>query len=71
MPAANDAEPDLIAEIKSRLSVDQARLTAMTAVLPDFEAFYASLTGSQKARLLAHQGIGKGFGKGGMDGDRQ
>ena len=70
MPAVNDAKPDLLAQIKSGMSIDQARLTAMTAVLPDFEAFYASLTDAQKAKLLPHQGMGKGFGKGGMDGGR-
>ncbi len=70
MPAVNDAKPDLLAQIKSGMTIDQARLTAMTAVLPDFEAFYASLTDAQKAKLLPHQGMGKGFGKGGMDGGR-
>ncbi|RYE08499.1 MAG: hypothetical protein EOP22_13205 [Hyphomicrobiales bacterium] len=47
-----DAEPDLLARLKSRLALEESRLAALTAVLPDFEAFYASLTDAQKADLM-------------------
>jgi hypothetical protein len=63
------AKPDMLTLLKSRLAVDTARLTAMNDVLPDFEAFYASLTDTQKAGLLPHGGMhrmhrpgGQGFG---------
>ena len=46
-----DAKPDFLAMMKGRLAVDQARLTAMNAVLPDFEALYNSLTDQQKDAL--------------------
>ena len=53
------AKPDLITGLKARLAIDEARLTAMNAVLPDFEALYTSLTDTQKQALLPrwdHQG---------------
>jgi hypothetical protein len=56
-----DAKPDLLEHLKARLAVQEAELTAMNAVLPDFEAFYASLTDEQKAALLP------GFGNDGGD----
>ncbi len=55
--AAADTAPDILERLKSSLAVEQARLDAMTAVLPDFEAFYASLTDEQKAQLLPHRGF--------------
>jgi hypothetical protein len=49
---AADAKPDLLTRLKTGLAVEQARLEAVTAILPDFEAFYASLTDAQKADLM-------------------
>ncbi len=63
-----EKRPDLLERMKSGLAIDQARLTAMNSALPEFEAFYNSLTDAQKANLLPrggwHQGPG---GRGGMD----
>ena len=56
-----EKRPDLLTRMKAGLAVDQARLTAMTSVLPDFEAFYNSLTDAQKHDLLPrHGGMGPG-----------
>ena len=56
-----DHKPDLVTRMKAGLAVDQARLTAMNDVLPDFEALYNSLSDQQKAHLLPrHFGMGKG-----------
>ena len=72
MPAANADKPDILARMKAGLAVDQARLTAMNEVLPDFEALFNSLTDTQKANLLPHRGFGKGPGMDrGLDGGRQ
>jgi hypothetical protein len=65
-----DAKPDLLEGLKARLAIEEARLTAMNALLPDFEAFYGSLTDAQKAKLmprLDRQGNGHGdrMGRGG------
>ena len=46
------AMPDLLESFKARLAVEEARLTAMNDILPDFEAFYTSLTDDQKAELM-------------------
>lgn len=50
--------PDLVERMEARLKVDEARLAAMNAVLPDFKAFYASLSDEQKADLFPS---GRGF----------
>jgi hypothetical protein len=52
-----DAKPDLLEVLKARLAIEEAKLTAMNDLLPDFEAFYASLTDAQKADLMP-----RGFG---------
>ena len=62
---AADSKPDMLERLKSRLAVEQARLTAMTAILPDFETFYASLTDAQKADLVPR---GMGLRDGGPGG---
>lgn len=59
-----DAKPDALARLKAGIAVDQARLTAMTDVLPDFEALFNSLSDQQKADLLPKHGKGTGGGKG-------
>ena len=56
-----DAKPDLLEGLKARLAIEEAKLTAMNAVLPDFEAFYGSLTDAQKADLMP-QGMGPRHG---------
>lgn len=68
-----DARPDLLEHLKARLSLQQAELTAMNAILPDFEAFYASLTTAQKDGLMPRgfgprdDGAGDRMGRGGHD----
>jgi hypothetical protein len=53
LPATTDtAKPDMVERLKSRLEIEQARLTAMNALLPDLEAFYGSLTDEQKASFM-------------------
>ena len=47
-----DTKPDLLESLKARLTVEEAKLTALNAVLPDFEAFYGSLSDEQKASLM-------------------
>jgi hypothetical protein len=54
--AAADARPDLLEGLKATIKVDEARIAALNAVLPDFEAFYASLTDEQKAALMPGRG---------------
>lgn len=49
--ADKSARPDFLERMKDRLSLGQARLDAMNKLMPDVEAFYASLTDEQKARL--------------------
>lgn len=68
-----DAKPDLLEGLKARLAVEEAKLTAMNVLLPDFEAFYTSLTDEQKASLFPMRGDGPGdrqgdrFGRGDQD----
>ncbi|HEY0853201.1 MAG TPA: Spy/CpxP family protein refolding chaperone [Devosia sp.] len=50
------AVPDLLTRMQSGLKVQEARLAAMTTVMPQFEAFYASLTDEQKAKLEPRHG---------------
>ena len=57
-----DTKPDLLEGLKARLAVEEAKLTAMNAILPDFEAFYSSLTDEQKASLQPGDRDGRGFG---------
>ncbi|MEP7239693.1 MAG: Spy/CpxP family protein refolding chaperone [Devosia sp.] len=54
---AGDA-PDMLARMKSRLSLEQARITAMNEVLPSFETLYNSLTDAQKQALMPERGNG-------------
>ena len=67
MPARTaNAKPDLLETLKARLAIEEAKLTAMNEILPDFETFYASLTDQQKADLMP-----RGFGMhGNGPGDR-
>lgn len=75
--APSDKQPDILAMLKSGLTVEQARLDAAKSVLPAFEALYNSLTDVQKAELMPHRGDfdahspgGKGFGKPGQFGGK-
>ena len=52
--------------MKAGLAIEQARLTALGDVLPDFEALFNSLTDAQKASLLPHHGMGRGMGRWGQ-----
>ena len=60
-----DTKPDLLEGLKARLAIEEAKLTAMNEILPDFEKFYASLTDEQKADLMP-----RGFGRHDGPGDR-
>jgi hypothetical protein len=53
-----DERPDLLEGFKARLQIEEARVAALNAVLPEFEAFYASLTDEQKADLMPRMGRG-------------
>ena len=50
MPEEN-AAPDMLDMLKLQLAMSEAQATALSAVLPDFEAFYTSLTAEQLASL--------------------
>jgi len=70
-PAATDApaadaatRPDLPTRLQSGLKLQEARVAAMTEVLPQFEAFYNSLTAEQKSALEPKGGRdGRGPGR--------
>jgi hypothetical protein len=54
LPETSDAAaaaPDLVERLQTRIKVDEARIAALTNVLPSLEAFYGSLTDEQKAKL--------------------
>ncbi|WP_423067262.1 Spy/CpxP family protein refolding chaperone [Devosia sp. CN2-171] len=60
--SAGKAErPDLVQRLEQRLKFDEARLAAMTELLPQFKAFYASLSDEQKADLMPHHGFRQGL----------
>jgi hypothetical protein len=59
-PDRSAGRPDPLARLKSSLALDAARLAALNDVLPDFEAFYNSLSDQQKQALLPHRGMGMG-----------
>ena len=50
--ATRAERPDLLDRMEMRLKLDEARLTAMNAVYPDFKAFYATLSEQQQADLF-------------------
>jgi hypothetical protein len=49
--ASKNERPDLIQRLEQRLKFDEARLAAMSELLPQFKTFYASLTDEQKREL--------------------
>ena len=66
-PDRTKGRPDLIDRLQSGLAIDQARITALNAVLPDFQALFDSLSDQQKAQLRPSLMLGKGgMNKGGM-----
>jgi hypothetical protein len=48
--------PDAVERMKSRITLETARLAALNAILPKFEALYSSLTDQQKAALTPRRG---------------
>jgi hypothetical protein len=56
MPDRAAGPPDLLAQVKATLSIDEARVAALQAVLPDFEALYNTLTDAQKLALTPGAG---------------
>lgn len=64
-------QPDLLERLQMRQTIAEARVAAMGNVLPQFEAFFNSLTDEQKASLEPRARDGRGPGKdGGPRGDR-
>lgn len=56
--AANGNErPDLIQRLEQRLKFDEARVAAMSELLPQFRDFYQSLTDSQKRELAPRRHV--------------
>ena len=49
--AGSNERPDLIQRLEQRLKIDEARVAAMSELLPQFKSFYESLTDSQKHEL--------------------
>jgi len=48
--------PNLVERLQTGIKIDEARIAALSDVLPSLEAFYASLTDDQKAKLDARPG---------------
>jgi len=59
--ADRSERPDLIQRLEQRLKFDEARLTAMSELLPQFKTFYASLNDLQKRALLPRQMFRQGL----------
>lgn len=64
------ATPDMLERLKAGLAIEEARLSALNEVMPDFEAFYTSLTDDQKSGLMPRMGRGMGKAEGGDRGMR-
>lgn len=62
---------DLVDQIGARLEIQQAHLDAMSAVLPDFEAFYDSLGDEQKQAMQPRRNADKAGGQRGGKHDGQ
>lgn len=50
--SAKAERPDLIQRLEQRLKFDEARLAAMSELLPQFKSFYESLTDAQQRELM-------------------
>lgn len=64
-PATGQAKaPSIVERVETGIKLDEARIVALSDVLPELEAFYDSLTDEQKARLDGGPGAMRGhFGK--------
>jgi hypothetical protein len=62
--------PNLLERLQTRHAIDQARVAAMGDVLPQFEAFFNSLTDEQKASLEPRRHARDGRNNDGPRGDR-
>ncbi|MDR3472457.1 MAG: Spy/CpxP family protein refolding chaperone [Devosia sp.] len=63
----NAGTSTMLDRLQTRLTLDNARVAALTDVLPKFKAFYDSLTADQKAKLEPRQGMfGQHMGAAGM-----
>lgn len=62
---------DLVDRIGARLEIQQAHLDAMSAVLPDFEAFYDSLSDEQKQAMQPRRNADNAGGQRGGKHDGQ
>lgn len=51
-----EGRADVVDRFKAEIAIESARIEALRAILPDLEAFFASLTDAQKAELGAHGG---------------
>lgn len=51
MPKDAAAKPDVVDHMKARLSVETARVAALEKVVPEFEAFFDSLSADQKTKM--------------------
>jgi len=49
-------KPSILDRLQTRVTIENAKVTALNDVLPKFKAFYDSLTDDQKAKLEPHQG---------------
>jgi hypothetical protein len=56
--AGNAGKATMLDRMQTRLTLDNARVAALTDVLPKFKAFYDSLTDDQKAKLEPPAGFG-------------
>ncbi len=68
--ATRAERPDLVQRMEQGLKIDQARVAAMSELLPQFKSFYESLTDKQKAELMPPRMQGMempGKGMKGMD----
>lgn len=63
--------PDMVARMKAGLTVDSARVAALTAIMPEFESFYASLSDRQKGQLMQRRQRGHMGMAPGSHGDRK
>jgi hypothetical protein len=50
-PGTTAELPNLVERVETRIKVDEARIAALSDVLPSLEAFYSSLTDEQKQKL--------------------
>ncbi|MEO8884396.1 MAG: Spy/CpxP family protein refolding chaperone [Devosia sp.] len=49
-------KPSILDRLETRVTIENAKVTALNDVLPKFKAFYDSLTDEQKAKLEPRQG---------------